>query len=198
MLVPDGVRYGNAAAELCWANMVDNGRGCFWENDDPMFGARSPEQVFISCHSSDSLDKGNYLAGNFMKDGDKPPGNPSLCHPWSSGVTQVRHFELCCVVLCCVCFDRDMLIPVLIHNSQCLMLLFADTVAKPAHPRGHPTAARLFILGCCSIRQRGAKQSLRSRSDCVERAESAEKAPIILARVVLHVDTETPFHRISL
>ena len=41
-LLPDGVRYGNAAAELCWANMVDNGRGCFWENDDPMFGARAP------------------------------------------------------------------------------------------------------------------------------------------------------------
>jgi hypothetical protein len=62
-LVPDGVRYGNAAAELCWSNMVRNGRGCFWENDDPMFGS-------------------------FMTDGDMPPGNPSLCHPWASGVTQ--------------------------------------------------------------------------------------------------------------
>jgi hypothetical protein len=29
-MVPDGVRYGNAAAQLCWENMVKSGRGCFW------------------------------------------------------------------------------------------------------------------------------------------------------------------------
>ena len=63
-LIPNGVHYGNAAAQLCWSNMVNDGRGCFWENDDPMWGS-------------------------FMSDGDKPPGNPSLCHPWASGVTQV-------------------------------------------------------------------------------------------------------------
>ena len=26
-LIPDGIRYGNAAAELCWSNMVNHGRG---------------------------------------------------------------------------------------------------------------------------------------------------------------------------
>ena len=42
--------------------MIKNSKGCFWELDSPMWG-------------------------EIMGDGTKPPGNPSLCHPWSSGVT---------------------------------------------------------------------------------------------------------------
>ena len=56
-LVPGGLAYANAAAQACWENMVENGKGCFWENDDPMWS-------------------------EFMSDGEKPPGNPSQCHPW--------------------------------------------------------------------------------------------------------------------
>lgn len=47
---------------LCWEPMLDLSKGCFWE----LF---SPEWV------------------KFMREGDKPPTRPSLCHPWSSGVT---------------------------------------------------------------------------------------------------------------
>ena len=57
-----GAAYARAASEYCWRNMVEHGRGCFWELDSPMWG-------------------------EFMQDGDKAPFNPSLCHPWSSGVT---------------------------------------------------------------------------------------------------------------
>ena len=48
--------------DLCWGPMLSLGRGCFWE----LF---SPEWA------------------RFMQPGDKAPTRPSMCHPWSSGVT---------------------------------------------------------------------------------------------------------------
>ncbi|CAB9527386.1 Inherit from bactNOG: domain protein [Seminavis robusta] len=46
----------------CWGNMLDTGKGCFFELSSPDWTS-------------------------FRKDGDRLPTTPSLCHPWASGVT---------------------------------------------------------------------------------------------------------------
>jgi hypothetical protein len=62
-LAPSGLGYASAASQLCWENMIVDGRGCFWELNSPMWG-------------------------EFMRSGDRPPPSTnSMCHPWSSGVT---------------------------------------------------------------------------------------------------------------
>jgi alpha-L-rhamnosidase len=48
--------------EHCWGNMLDTGKGCFFELSSPEWPS-------------------------FRKDGDRLPTMPSMCHPWASGVT---------------------------------------------------------------------------------------------------------------
>ena len=61
-------------AELCWGPMTRLGRGCFWELASPMWEAADASAVAAAAAP---------VAGP----GGKAPTRPSLCHPWSDGVT---------------------------------------------------------------------------------------------------------------
>lgn len=58
----DQIEKAIASIHRCWGNMLDTGRGCFFELSSPDWPL-------------------------FRKDGDRLPTMPSLCHPWASGVT---------------------------------------------------------------------------------------------------------------